>query len=147
VAVSVGSRALAILGVLVERAGDLVSKDEIVSAVWLGAAVEESNLTVQLSALRRVLDAGLTSGSCIQNVPGRGYRFLPEVRHVDHRAEQPGGADPSLIDGAARPLPVSQRPGRRRLTVWSAIAIAVFAVILVVLAGYQSRLFQPGGVL
>jgi DNA-binding winged helix-turn-helix (wHTH) protein/TolB-like protein len=135
-AVSVGSRALAILGVLVERAGDLVSRDEIISAVWFGAAVEESNLTVQLSALRRVLDAGRTGGSCIRNVPGRGYRFLPEVRYVDHRAEQPAGADASPIDGAR------QRPGRRRPTIWSAVAIAVIAVILVVLAGYRSRLFN-----
>src|SRR5215472_12589444 len=69
-AVSVGSRALAILGVLVDRAGDLVSRDEIMRAVWPDAAVEESNLTVQISALRRVLDTGRQGTSCILNVPG-----------------------------------------------------------------------------
>jgi DNA-binding winged helix-turn-helix (wHTH) protein/TolB-like protein/Flp pilus assembly protein TadD len=142
-AVGVGSRALAILGVLVERAGDLVSRDEIISAVWPGAAVEESNLTVQLSALRRVLDAGRAGGSCIQNVPGRGYRFLPDVRHLDHRAEQPSGADASPNGGAARPLPVSQKPRRRSPAVWTLVGIAALAVMVVVLASYWSRWARP----
>ena len=78
--VSLGSRAIAVLGVLVGRAGDLVPKDEIMRAVWPGTAVEEANLTMHISALRRVLDAGRTGKSCILNVPGRGYRFLPEIR-------------------------------------------------------------------
>ena len=56
--VEIGSRALDILGVLAARAGDLVSKDEIIAAVWPGTVVEDSNLTVQISALRRVLDRG-----------------------------------------------------------------------------------------
>src|SRR5271157_2091091 len=52
--VSLGSRALAVLGVLIERPGDLVSKDEIMSAVWPGTVVEEANLSVQMSTLRRI---------------------------------------------------------------------------------------------
>lgn len=56
--VSIGSRALAVLGVLTERAGDLVTKDEIMRAAWPGTVVEENNLTVQISTLRRVLGAG-----------------------------------------------------------------------------------------
>ena len=79
--VAVGSRALDVLGVLIERAGDLVSKDEIRDAVWPGTAVEDANLTVQISALRRILDQG-SEGSCIQTVAGRGYRFIAAVtRH------------------------------------------------------------------
>jgi DNA-binding winged helix-turn-helix (wHTH) protein len=77
--VEIGSRALDILGVLVARAGDAVSKDEIVAAVWPGRVVEDSNLTVQISALRRVLDQERPNGSCIQTVPGRGYRFIGAV--------------------------------------------------------------------
>jgi DNA-binding winged helix-turn-helix (wHTH) protein len=42
--------------VLIEREGEVVSKDEIIAAVWPGTVVEDSNLTVQISALRRVLD-------------------------------------------------------------------------------------------
>src|SRR5438477_1346143 len=56
--VLIGSRALGVLGVLVERAGDLISKDEIMSAVWPDTVVEAGNLTVQISALRRVLSDG-----------------------------------------------------------------------------------------
>ena len=56
VPVAVGSRGLDILGVLVAKAGETVSKEEIIAAVWPGTVVEDSNLTVQISALRRVLD-------------------------------------------------------------------------------------------
>jgi TolB-like protein/Tfp pilus assembly protein PilF len=77
--VAVGSRALDVLSVLIERAGDLVSKDEIMRAVWPGTAVEDANLTMQISALRRVLDLERSEGSCIQTVAMRGYRFIGEV--------------------------------------------------------------------
>jgi DNA-binding winged helix-turn-helix (wHTH) protein len=76
--VAVGSRALDILGVLIGRAGEVVSKDEIIAAVWPGTIVEDSNLTVQISALRRVLDQGRTEGSCIQTVPGRSIGGLSD---------------------------------------------------------------------
>ena len=51
----VGKRAVAVLRVLVERAGAPVSKDTLIDAAWAGSAVEESNLTVQIAALRRAL--------------------------------------------------------------------------------------------
>ena len=77
--VALSSRALALLALLVERHGRLVSKDEIFAAVWPGIIVGESNLTVQISALRRVLDSDRPQGGCIQTIPGRGYRFIPTV--------------------------------------------------------------------
>jgi len=77
-----GSRALEILGVLVERPGELVSRGEIIAAVWPGTTVEDSNLNVQIAALRRALDEGQTERSCIQTVPGRGYRFTAPVTRV-----------------------------------------------------------------
>ena len=77
--VAVRSRALDVLAVLIERAGDLLSKDEIMDAVWPGTTVEDANLTVQISALRRVLDLGRSEGSCIQTVAMRGYRFVAAV--------------------------------------------------------------------
>ena len=79
VPVSVGLRALDVLGALVERSGDLVSKEEIMAAVWGRTVVENANLTVQISALRRILDQGRSEGSCIQTVAARGYRFTPAV--------------------------------------------------------------------
>ena len=77
--VEIGSRALDVLGLLLQRPGDLVSRDEIMAAVWPGTVVEDHNLTVQISALRRVLDQDRTQGSCIQTMPGRGYRFIGAV--------------------------------------------------------------------
>src|SRR6266853_2448367 len=81
--VVVGSRALDVLSVLIERAGDLVSKDEIMGAVWRGTTVDDANLTVQISTLRRVLDNGGSNASCIQTIPGRGYRFVGGVTSHD----------------------------------------------------------------
>jgi adenylate cyclase len=80
---TLGSRALDVLSVLVARHGDLVSKQTIMDTVWSDTVVEENNLTIQISTLRRVLDMERTDGSCIQTVPGRGYRFVVPV----HRPE------------------------------------------------------------
>jgi DNA-binding winged helix-turn-helix (wHTH) protein len=80
VPVVIGSRALDLLILLVGRHGDLVVKDEIMTTVWPGMVVEDSNLPTQISALRRVLDQGRSQGSCIQTVSGRGYRFPAAVR-------------------------------------------------------------------
>src|SRR5215472_10717602 len=70
--VAIGSRALDILGLLIDRHGDVVSKDQILNTVWPGV-VEGANVTVQISALRRALDDGRPS--LIQTVAGRGYRL------------------------------------------------------------------------
>ena|SRR3984893_7330213 len=83
VPVVISSRALGILGVLVERPGDLVSRDAIITAVWPTTVVEDNNLSTQIAALRRVLDQGRGEASCIQTVSGRGYRFLGPVSRVD----------------------------------------------------------------
>src|ERR1700738_5630210 len=64
--VEIGSRALDVLGVLLERPGDLLSRDEIMVAAWPGTVVEDNNLTVQISKLRGILDQDRAQGSCIQ---------------------------------------------------------------------------------
>jgi TolB-like protein/Tfp pilus assembly protein PilF len=76
---AVGSRALDLLLLLLRRHGEILSRDEIMDAVWPGSSVEESNLTVQMAALRRILDQVGSAPSCIQTISGRGYRFLPTV--------------------------------------------------------------------
>lgn len=68
--VALGGRAFDLLVALLERAGRLVGKDELLDAVWGRTIVEEANLHVQVSALRKVLGAG-----AIATIPGRGYRF------------------------------------------------------------------------
>ena len=93
-AVALGSRALALLLLLVERHGEVVSKDDIMQAVWPGMAVEEGNLTMQISALRRALDLGRAQRSCIQTVSGRGYRFVVPVMSLD--VNEANATDPGL---------------------------------------------------
>jgi TolB-like protein len=100
--VALGSRALDLLRLLVEGKGELVSKDQIMEAVWPGTAVEEANLTVQVSTLRRVLDRDRTQGSCIQTIPGRGYRFVASVARVAAEARSDAAA---LQQGGVPPLP------------------------------------------
>lgn len=77
--VAAGSRALDLLRLLADRPGEVVPKDVIFEAVWRGRSVEEGNLTVQVAALRRILDRDRAHGSCIQTVPGHGYRFVSSV--------------------------------------------------------------------
>ncbi|MEI9985543.1 MAG: transcriptional regulator [Aliidongia sp.] len=79
VPVRLGSRALAILTALVERAGDLVSKSELIASVWPNLVVDEGNLKVHVSALRRALGDGQPGRRYVTTVPGRGYCFVASV--------------------------------------------------------------------
>lgn len=78
--VRVGSRALEILAALIERPGELVGKAELVSRVWPDTFVEESNLKVNVAALRRALGDAPDGTQYIATVSGRGYRFVFPVR-------------------------------------------------------------------
>jgi len=64
--------------------------------------VEDSNLTIQISALRRVLDQGRSQRSYIQTVPGRGYRFVSGVTGVDAEARSGAAA---IAPNGVRSLP------------------------------------------
>src|SRR6202162_2292695 len=77
--VRLGSRALEILGALVERPGEMVSKRELVARVWPNTVVEEANLKVHIAALRKVLGDGRNGNRYLVNVPGRGYKFVAPV--------------------------------------------------------------------
>jgi DNA-binding winged helix-turn-helix (wHTH) protein/tetratricopeptide (TPR) repeat protein len=99
--VSLGSRALTVLELLVRRAGDLVSKRDIMAEVWPGTIVEEANLTVQISSLRRALGPSSQQGGWIVTVPGRGYRFIGQVTTRGARS----------VEGALTPVPDAPRAG------------------------------------
>src|SRR5580692_721468 len=76
VPVRLGSRAFDILAALVERAGDVVSKEQLIARAWPQTVVDESNLKFQIHELRRVLGDGQLGNRYILTVPGRGYNFV-----------------------------------------------------------------------
>jgi TolB-like protein/DNA-binding winged helix-turn-helix (wHTH) protein len=127
--VSVGSRALTVLGVLTERPGDLVSRDEIMRVAWPGLTVEEGNLTVQISTLRRILDAGSEGESCIQTVSGRGYRF---VRSVTYPGEQSPTAEPAPPDDQFE-IATGISAGRESTRSWRWLAVGSGVVTIIAL--------------
>ena len=100
--VALGSRALDLAWLLADRHGELISKDEIMETVWPGRVVEENNLTVQISTLRRILDQARAEGSCIHTVVGHGYRFVGSVTRVDPPSAS--GAAPSSGNSSAQPV-------------------------------------------
>jgi len=67
---------------LAQNSGKVVEKDELMSAVWSETIVEENNLTQNISVLRRVFGEKPGEHRFIVTVPGRGYKFVPEVREV-----------------------------------------------------------------
>lgn len=81
--VQLSARAFEILLLLVERRGAIVEKDEILEKIWANVFVEEINLAVHISALRRVLGEKRGENKFIETVSGRGYRFVADVREID----------------------------------------------------------------
>ena len=77
--VRLASRALEILIALADRPGELVTKRELMQAVWPDTTVVEANLTVHVTALRRALGDGQGGNRYIVNIPGRGYRFVAPI--------------------------------------------------------------------
>jgi len=104
--VAVGQRAVALLGVLVERAGTPVAKDALIEAAWPRMAVEESNLTVQIAALRRVFAQEPGGERWIETLPRRGYRFVGPVEAAETKPDLPEEA----TSEAAPALPLPDKP-------------------------------------
>src|SRR3984885_4807153 len=123
--VALGQRAIALLRVLVERPGVPVSKDALIEAAWLGLTVEESNLTVQMAALRRVFDQEPGGERWIETLPRRGYRFVGSVVARD-QGDTSGvsskvadsGVTTAEPDLAITPTP-KMKAERRQLTIMS----------------------------
>jgi predicted ATPase/DNA-binding winged helix-turn-helix (wHTH) protein len=89
VPIQLGSRALDILTTLVERTGELVSKDELIAAAWPNVFVQESNLKVNMWRLRRSLGDTQKDPTYVATVAGRGYRFVAPVEmSISETADQ-----------------------------------------------------------
>jgi TolB-like protein/DNA-binding winged helix-turn-helix (wHTH) protein len=143
--VPIGPRALDVLGVLVERAGELVTRDEIIAAVWPQTMVEDNNLNMQIAALRRVLDAGRPPPGCIQTIPRRGYRFVASVTRPAAAAQSaPAGLSPPRDAGPADRGSGPKSPTRyrvRRAFMAGVVGVLVLAVTVALAWKVGSRWF------
>jgi len=88
-----GSRAMEILLLLIERPGEIVSKTEIIRRVWPDTFVEEANLRVQIAGIRRALGDESAEPLYLQTVAGRGYRFVGSLSNAERSSPPARGVD------------------------------------------------------
>ncbi|RYG89201.1 MAG: hypothetical protein EON59_01885 [Alphaproteobacteria bacterium] len=101
--VRLGGRAIDLLIVLVERAGQVVSRSELERLVWPGTLIEDSCLRVHIASLRKALGDDAGESRYIANIPGRGYSFVAAVRSsADEEESRAQGDRPNT----PRPLPM-----------------------------------------
>src|SRR5260370_21222364 len=93
--VALGARALDVLLALIERRERLGTKDELLGLVWPNVVVEENNLQVQVSALRKALGV-----EAIATIPGRGYRFTFSLTGIEATASSPTPSSRDNLAGA-----------------------------------------------
>ncbi len=119
--------------VLVENAGHIVEKEELLEKVWSGVFVEEGNLARHVFNLRQVLGDTQDGRPYIETIPRRGYRFISDVQEDGEAIAPPSAAPPSEQPGTA------VQSGQKRIQwVW---ALAVLA--LVVTGYFASRRIWP----
>lgn len=144
--VAITPKALSILLVLLERAGEVVEKKALIERVWPGVFVSEANLTQNVFALRRSLGERATENRYIVTVPGQGYSFAAEVQRIERQStgeipilvEPPAPAaveeeePPAAADEPAAPAPARRRFSRGAFAVLLALAAigAAFAAFL-----------------
>ena len=104
---NLGARAFDLLLVLIEQPGALLTKNQLLDRVWPGLVVEENNLAMQISALRKVL-----GGEVIATIPGRGYRF---TARIESGASASAAAAAVLASPAPSTLPAAPPPQAAKL--------------------------------
>lgn len=128
--VSLSPKSFEILVVLLQSNGRLLTKDELMQKVWPDSFVEEANLTVNVSALRKVLGESPDGQQYIETVPKRGYRFVAPVREV----QEDGKAEVEKVRVVA---PSRTRPPWAR-RVGLGLAVVLVGIMVVVLLSTRS---------
>ncbi|HYP15354.1 MAG TPA: winged helix-turn-helix domain-containing protein [Bryobacteraceae bacterium] len=121
------------LFVLVENSRQVVTKEELMRAVWPDVNVVESGLTRNISALRKALEEGVEEGSFVETIPRRGYRFRPEIRE-ELEAPEPEPVPTAVVD-------VEPPRDRRSWRIWAGLSAAVFLAGLLATVTYRGA--QP----
>jgi DNA-binding winged helix-turn-helix (wHTH) protein len=125
-------KAFDVLLVLVQSSGQLVTKDELMGKVWCGSVVEEANLSVHVSTLRKALHEHSGDGKYIESVPKFGYRFVCEVTElIDGSTSQSSAL--SAISTPEAPLSSDNQTGTPRgapkWLIRAAIMFTIFSLL------------------
>ena len=123
------SKAFEILLVLLEADGRLVEKDELMQRVWPDAVVEENNLTVNMSALRKALAESPGEHKYVVTVPGRGYQFVANIHEQDGESQRLEAGQPQTSSSTTVKSP---EVNRRSYALWLVLA----AMIVTTVTGY-----------
>jgi predicted ATPase/DNA-binding winged helix-turn-helix (wHTH) protein len=134
--VPIGGRALDILITLVNRAGEVITKDELIACAWPNVSVDEGNLRTQMAIIRKTLRDGEAGVRYIATVAGRGYCFVSPASRSEERDTLP--ADERI----SRPL--SQIPTRLTKVIGRAESISEIAGRLA--RGRFTTIVGPGGI-
>jgi TolB-like protein/DNA-binding winged helix-turn-helix (wHTH) protein/Flp pilus assembly protein TadD len=128
-------KAFATLLVLLEQHGRTVDKEELISRVWQGVVVEENNLNQCISALRKALGERRDDHRFILTVPGRGYRFVAEVRESE--PGPPAQTGHEVRDQSAGPqVLLESTPEQHQKKRWGLIVASLAGILLAfVIAG------------
>ena len=116
-----------LLLVLLESSGRMLTKDELMKALWPNSHVEESNLTQQISMIRKALGEAAGEDRYIITVPGRGYRFAAAVRNIVETPPPPGIND-GVQEPPLAPKPVAGSGFTRRSRIQAAIALLALSL-------------------
>jgi DNA-binding winged helix-turn-helix (wHTH) protein len=100
--VELGPKALEILLTLVENRGRSLTKDELMNAIWPGAAVEESSVGAKIFQLRKILNDDPARPRYVATVPEGGYRFIAQVAESHENLDAHGSAGNALLSLAGR---------------------------------------------
>jgi predicted ATPase/DNA-binding winged helix-turn-helix (wHTH) protein len=109
--VRLSGRAFDILAALVERSGEVVAKEQLIARAWPQTFVEEANLKIQVSALRRALGDGRGGNRYVVTIPGRGYNFVAPVQREETLLADPALPVPSTTPNNL-PFAVTRMIGR-----------------------------------
>ena len=126
--------------VLVERAGHIVDKEELLQKVWPGVFVEEGNLSRRIFNLRQVLGDAPDGREYIETIPRRGYRFAAAVRQ-----EEEAAATRFATPQVSEPIPTLARaqPSRTRWLLPLAVVMALTVMAIVVARRFWSPRNPP----
>jgi eukaryotic-like serine/threonine-protein kinase len=117
---------LATLVALVEHAGETVSKDDLLSYVWPGTAVEENNLTQCISTLRKVLGEKRGDNRYIVTDPGNGYRFVAAVKKLE---DAPAEAPETVVSFVPNGIVRYSNPASRRTVLFASAAVVTLLCV------------------